>query len=487
MSPSSPSSTEKSTRRGATPGPHVLRAGGPTSKRQATAASNMPAPPPKVATTSANSNSPDETLEPQNAAGSSGGAPLKDKLDREKDGARAESRPKDAAATSEAANALLLAERDDRIASLQKELAVMEREFSRELERLSRTESETSTFWQAKHSALHQQFLRADTELRLMRNEAEVREHERDELRSGWDALRSTVAEKDAEIRALRTQVRGLKEFVSTSTRTDGQQAATDESLAEGLAMLANGLQNWVITNFRKAKLRPLEELDEETRADAGELLPMFEDLVAQGSKVHLLQSIVSRLLVDEVLEAYYAGLSEQQTEKLRETERLLATFAPSEESLNQWRASTLALIHRESSNHLREETGTLLSDLASRVSYFFDSILQPQPTPSATPASRESALLQVLTASLDLSRLLAVQRAVFSIHMPTILPHQRVLFDPHTMEDVGGEDEEALVDREISCVVFPGLIKKGDESGSHLNVYRNVIAKARVFCMPAG
>jgi hypothetical protein len=54
-------------------------------------------------------------------------------------------------------------------------------------------------------------------------------------------------------------------------------------------------------------------------------------------------------------------------------------------------------------------------------------------------------------------------------------------------MEDVGGEDEEALVDREISCVVFPGLIKKGDESGSHLNVYRNVIAKARVFCIPAG
>jgi hypothetical protein len=139
--------------------------------------------------------------------------------------------------------------------------------------------------------------------------------------------LRSTLAEKDAETRALRTQVRGLKEFVSTSTRTDGQQAATDESLAEGLAMLANGLQNWVITNFRKAKLRTLEELDEETRADAGELLPMFEDLVSQGSKVHLLQSIVSRLLVDEVLEAYYAGLSEQQTEQLRETEKLLATF----------------------------------------------------------------------------------------------------------------------------------------------------------------
>lgn len=70
---------------------------------------------------------------------------------------------------------------------------------------------------------------------------------------------------------------------------------------------------------------------------------------------------------------------------------------------------------------------------------------------------------------------------------MPPIMPHQRVLFDHATMEDVGGEEEEALVEREISCIVFPGLIKQGDESGGHLNVYRNVITKARVSCASEG
>lgn len=67
---------------------------------------------------------------------------------------------------------------------------------------------------------------------------------------------------------------------------------------------------------------------------------------------------------------------------------------------------------------------------------------------------------------------------------MPEVLPHQRILFEPDTMEDIGGEDEEALREREICCVTFPGLIKHGDESGGHLQ-YRNVITKARVLCSP--
>lgn len=129
----------------------------------------------------------------------------------------------------------------------------MEREFQKELDKLCQNESETATFWQAKHSALNQQYLRADTELRLIRSEVEVREGEREELRQGWEVLRRELKDRDEEIRGLKGQVRGLKEFVSTSTRTDGQ--TSDEVFAEGVARLGNGLQNWVITHFRKAKL----------------------------------------------------------------------------------------------------------------------------------------------------------------------------------------------------------------------------------------
>lgn len=57
-------------------------------------------------------------------------------------------------------------------------------------------------------------------------------------------------------------------------------------------------------------------------------------------------------------------------------------------------------------------------------------------------------------------------------------------MFDPVTMEDIGGEDDDKLNEREICCVAFPGVVKRGDENGGHLQ-WRNVISKARVLCSP--
>jgi activating signal cointegrator complex subunit 1 len=155
--------------------------------------------------------------------------------------------------------ALQLRERDERIAHLEAEMTIMESEFTKELDRLSQNESETATFWQAKHSNLNQQYLRTDTELRLLRTEVDVRNAEREELRQEWDMLRRELKDRDDEIRSLRGQVRGLKEFVSTSTRTDGQ--TSDEVFVDGMTRLGNGLQNWVIVNFRRAKMGEQEPL----------------------------------------------------------------------------------------------------------------------------------------------------------------------------------------------------------------------------------
>ncbi|KAJ2982264.1 hypothetical protein NQ176_g1504 [Zarea fungicola] len=67
---------------------------------------------------------------------------------------------------------------------------------------------------------------------------------------------------------------------------------------------------------------------------------------------------------------------------------------------------------------------------------------------------------------------------------MPVIHPHQRILFEPTMMEDIGGveDDEDELTEREILCVVFPGVVKRGDEHGAQMQ-FRNVISKAKVLC----
>ena len=81
----------------------------------------------------------------------------------------------------------------------------------------------------------------------------DVREAEREELKSRLEVLRCELKEREDENRGLRGQVRGLKDFVSINTRSDGQ--TSDEVFGDGMARLGNGLQNWVIVNFRKSKI----------------------------------------------------------------------------------------------------------------------------------------------------------------------------------------------------------------------------------------
>lgn len=55
----------------------------------------------------------------------------------------------------------------------------------------------------------------------------------------------------------------------------------------------------------------------------------MYEELAA-FAKVHLLQSLISGILVETVFSAYFVGLSEEQTEQFRQVEKLLRSFSES-------------------------------------------------------------------------------------------------------------------------------------------------------------
>ncbi|KAL2104530.1 hypothetical protein VUR80DRAFT_10384 [Thermomyces stellatus] len=444
---------------------HVLRGAGSSNSgtRGRSASGNrgaLIAPPPKALHAGPGSSPPSAPAEESSDAASTPGA---------KEGA---------SSGAGCPSAALLKEKDEKIAMLERELSVMESEFARELDRLSQNESETATFWQGKHSALNQQFLRADTELRLLRAEVEVRRGEREELRDGWEALRRELREKEEEIAELRGQVRGLKEWVSTSTRSDAQVA--DEVFGEAMGRLGNELQNWVIVNFRRAKL-DLAKASPEMLEEVGRLVPMYENL-ASMAKVHLLQSVVSGILVEMVFSAYFVGLSQEQTDKFKQVEELLRSLSDSEEPLNHWRSTTLSILHRTAADSLTPGTTALAASVTSRINATLSSITNADPTPA-----RDASLNTLISTSIDLARQLAVQKASFRVWMPELAPHQRTAFETRTMEDIGGEEyeeDEGLGSREIWCVTFPGVIKRGDESGGQLQL-ENVIAKARVLVDP--
>ncbi|ODA83928.1 hypothetical protein RJ55_02445 [Drechmeria coniospora] len=500
-------------------GSHAIRTGPAHVHRQSGsshnahgAGGNLPTPPPRAAVVNGNvvagADGAHDGAGSGNGAGggngngASGGPSMSDRRDKEKDkekekdkdgGGRASSGIGRTGSSAKGRSRFdaLLREKNEQIALLEKDKNDMEREFQRALDQLSQSESETATFWQSKHSALNQQFLRTDTELRLLRAEVDLRDGERDELRRGWEVLRRELGERDEEIRSLRAQIRGLKDFVSTSTRAQGQ--TTDEVFGDGMTRLGNRLQNWVIVHFRKAKLADLSDVDDATLAELGELVPMYEELV-DSAKVHLLQSIVSRILVDMVFDAYFVGLSEEQTRHVRQMEGLLSSFAVPDEAINQWRSSTLELLRHEAPEPLHAGTSKCVESVIARANRILDAITvassaDAPPTSSASkprPGSdaRDAALRVLVSNSVELARLLVVQRAVLRVHMPVVLPHQQVLFEPESMEDIGGEDEDALARREILCVVFPAVIKNGDENGGQMQ-FRNVIAKAKVLCSP--
>jgi hypothetical protein len=143
--------------------------------------------------------------------------------------------------------------------------------------------------------------------------------------------------------------------------------------------------------------------------------------------------------------------------------------------------------MRRDAPQLLQSSTTNYVEQVIARTNRVLDSITKggaSSSAPSRSEEARDSALRVLVNNSVELARLLVAQKAVLRVHMPQVLPHQRVMFEPETMEDVGGEDEEALARREIWCVVFPGVIKHGDESGGQLQ-FRNVIAKARVLCSP--
>jgi activating signal cointegrator complex subunit 1 len=82
---------------------------------------------------------------------------------------------------------------------------------------------------------------------------------DRDAFREAYNEAMGELRVKEEMIKSLQGQVRGLKSFVSTSSKMDEQ--VTDEAFGERMQRLGNGLQNWVITNFRRVKIGMLFRL----------------------------------------------------------------------------------------------------------------------------------------------------------------------------------------------------------------------------------
>lgn len=214
------------------------------------------------------------------------------------------------------------------------------------------------------------------------------------------------------------------------------------------------------------------------SKESISELVPTYDTLASSG-KIYLIQSLISRLLVLEIFTSYFVGLPSSRSVELSNLESYLTTHTADPAAVNQWRSTTLAVLRKGSPEQLQASTEALITGLVAKINTFLSALTDIQPS-----QQRDTTLRALINSAIDLSRLLRVQKAIFKPIMPVIEAHQINVFDSETMEDIGGEDEDGLEGREIRCVAFPGMVKEGEESGEGIR-YRNVIAKARVLCLP--
>jgi activating signal cointegrator complex subunit 1 len=69
-----------------------------------------------------------------------------------------------------------------------------------------------------------------------------------------------------------------------------------------------------------------VEKANEEMRDRVLQLVPTYATL-ATTSKIHLIQSIVSRLLVESVFQEYFIGLPKEHADDLSKVEKYLNEF----------------------------------------------------------------------------------------------------------------------------------------------------------------
>ena len=238
-------------------------------------------------------------------------------------------------------------------------MVTMEGSFARKIAQLG----ETGKFWEKKQAALDETVLQPDTNLPPEVDAAQPDKQvadgvtetsipplilERDAFRDAYAGALEQLKVKDELIQDLQTQVLGLKSFVSSNSKMDEQ--VSDEAFAEKTQRLGNALQNWVITHFRRAKVgmfgwkrlhvewlyvcetdRFLDttKADQKTSEELLLLVPTYETL-AGASKIHLIQSLVSTVLVKEIFEAYFVGLPDDRARQLESTQSYMSQFGKS-------------------------------------------------------------------------------------------------------------------------------------------------------------
>lgn len=336
---------------------------------------------------------------------------------------------------------------------------------------------------------------------------AQVRGTPRSEL-EGFSTkdISAALAEKDAEIMSLQVElaqasdkIRKLQQQIIASKRNDTFLNKKDEEFFESACQqLCQHVQQWVLRFSKFSDMRHCRSVSElhnediENRLDNAILDGTDVDtyLADRVKRRDVFMSVVMTLIWEFVFTRYLFGMDREQRQKLKNLEKILTEVGP-QRAVAQWRATTLTLLSRRKTFEPQRE-----QDTEAVVQEVYATLAAILPPPHNLVAQVQDSLRNVMRLAVRLSIDMRTQLAEYMM-LPPLRPEydengdltKKVYFNAGLMNEhsgwIGSNDDLERKQATVRLVMFPLVVKKGDDNGD--GDEEIVIAPAQVRVSDAG
>ncbi|KAI1262974.1 hypothetical protein F5Y18DRAFT_418530 [Xylariaceae sp. FL1019] len=312
---------------------------------------------------------------------------------------------------------------------------------------------------------------------------------ELEEHRGARGQYTQTLQDKDAEIQDLRTQLEALKEQIRDMQRqilatkppdADFLRLKDEDHFDDRCRQLCSHVQQWVLRFSKFSDMRACRltsEINDE------KVIDRLDNTILDGSDVDdylsdrvrrrdIFMSMTMNMIWEFVFTRYLFGMDREQRQKLKSLEKLLTEVGPSQ-AVRQWRAVTLTLLSKRPAfgNQRNQDTEAVVQAVLQTLSMIL-------PPPSNLETQIQSQLRRVMREAVDLSIEMRTQRAEYMM-LPPLQPEydangeltQTVTFNAALMNERSGDKNTTNEAYEaqgaiVRCVLFPLVVKKGDDNG---------------------
>ncbi|EXJ80136.1 hypothetical protein A1O1_08278 [Capronia coronata CBS 617.96] len=373
-----------------------------------------------------------------------------------------------------------LQERDAEIARLREEVAALmsthealKKEHEQSLFRLQQECDEAQSHWQETTQELETLRMR---HMELSSGMESIVRHEID----------TALADKNAEIQTLhqeletaRDKIRELQSRILQNGADDVVVLRDEDYFDAACQKLCQQVQGWVL---RFSKFNDLKRCRSTNEVRDEKIVDRFDNSILDGSDVDVyladrvkrrdvFMSVVMTMIWEYVFTRYLFGMDREQRQKLKQLEKNLAEVGPAS-AVHQWRALTLTLLSKRESFQAQRE-----SDTEAVALEIFNTLSRFLPPPQNLEEQLLASLRSVMHTAVELSIEMRTQRAEY-IMLPPLQPEydtngdlaRKVYFNASLMNERSGEttSNEELERNQavVRMVLFPLVVKKGDDSG---------------------